>query len=169
MHLPNGGYRCHGNDDSGANTVPVSPAAAPMTNVAPRFLQEMRPRYFPTLQTSSCTVPACPRHVQRRPFRWLGCGIAAIRLCRKLVICRGHAKEVFQKQAGGRFVFDEDCSRARKDNVPLNLAVLRRIALNIVRSNRENARSGAKSNGPDGTTASLRLCWPKPCRARTAA
>ncbi len=34
-------------------------------------------------------------------------------------------------------VFDEDRSRARKDNAPLNLAVLRRIALNIVRSNRE--------------------------------
>ncbi|MGH6934629.1 MAG: ISAs1 family transposase, partial [Methylocella sp.] len=34
-------------------------------------------------------------------------------------------------------VFDEDRSRARSDNAPLNLAVLRRIALNIVRSNNE--------------------------------
>lgn len=34
-------------------------------------------------------------------------------------------------------VFDEDRSRARSDNAPLNLAVLRRIALNIIRSNHE--------------------------------
>lgn len=32
-------------------------------------------------------------------------------------------------------VFDEDRSRARRDNAPLNLAVLRRIALNLTRAN----------------------------------
>jgi predicted transposase YbfD/YdcC len=31
-------------------------------------------------------------------------------------------------------VFDEDASRSRKDNAPENLAILRRLALNIVRS-----------------------------------
>lgn len=34
-------------------------------------------------------------------------------------------------------VFDEDRSRARRDNAPLNLAVLRRIALNLTRANLE--------------------------------
>jgi len=33
--------------------------------------------------------------------------------------------------------FDEDRSRARRDNAPLNLAVLRRIALNLTRANTE--------------------------------
>lgn len=32
-------------------------------------------------------------------------------------------------------VFDEDRSRARTDNAPLNLAVLRRIALNLAKAN----------------------------------
>ena len=31
-------------------------------------------------------------------------------------------------------VFDEDGNRARKDNAPENLAILRRLALNILRS-----------------------------------
>lgn len=34
-------------------------------------------------------------------------------------------------------VFDEDRSRARRENAPLNLAVLRRIALNLTRANPE--------------------------------
>jgi Transposase DDE domain len=55
-------------------------------------------------------------------------------------------------------VFDEDRSRARKDNAPLNLAVLRRIALNIVRSNREkgSVRSKIKRAGwENGSLAAL--------------
>lgn len=34
-------------------------------------------------------------------------------------------------------VFKEDRWRARRDNAPLNLAVLRRIALNLTRANTE--------------------------------
>jgi predicted transposase YbfD/YdcC len=36
-------------------------------------------------------------------------------------------------------VFDEDANRARKDNAPENLAVLRSLALNIIRSNHDRA------------------------------
>ncbi len=34
-------------------------------------------------------------------------------------------------------VFDEDRCRARADNAPLNLAILRRIALNLAKANPE--------------------------------
>ena len=50
-------------------------------------------------------------------------------------------------------VFDEDASRSRKDNAPENLAILRRLALNIVRSHPApfSMRQKIKSAGWDNS------------------
>jgi predicted transposase YbfD/YdcC len=62
-------------------------------------------------------------------------------------------------------VFNEDRNRTRKDNAPENLAILRKLALNLVRSHPAATR---KSNERDGTTPSSWACSvicdsPAPC------
>ena len=55
--------------------------------------------------------------------------------------------------------FAEDGNRARKDNAPENLAILRRLALNILRSHpRSRIPAPQRSNEPDGTMPSFWLC-----------
>jgi predicted transposase YbfD/YdcC len=53
---------------------------------------------------------------------------------RLLQVVRGHWNIENQLHWVLDVVFDEDASRTRKDNAPENLAILRRLALNIVRS-----------------------------------
>ncbi|QOZ66656.1 ISAs1 family transposase [Bradyrhizobium arachidis] len=53
--------------------------------------------------------------------------------------------------------FAEDGNRARKDNAREH-AILRRLALNILRSPRTAPRSGAKSSAPAGTMPSFSAC-----------
>ena len=50
-------------------------------------------------------------------------------------------------------MLDEDLARNRKDNAPANLAVLRRLALNVARADPTTTQSpcAASSNAPDGT------------------
>ena len=54
-------------------------------------------------------------------------------------------------------VFDEDRSRARKDNGPENLAILRRLALNVIRAHPPKPPCARKSNGPVGTMPSFSI------------
>jgi predicted transposase YbfD/YdcC len=54
-------------------------------------------------------------------------------------------------------VFDEDRARARTDHAPLNLAVLRRLALNIARTNPAKASIRGKIKRADGTTPSSQI------------
>ena len=52
-------------------------------------------------------------------------------------------------------VLNEDRGRARKDNAPENLAVLRRLAINIIRAHPARISMRQKSNAPAGTTPSF--------------
>ena len=65
-------------------------------------------------------------------------------------------------------VFNEDRNRTRKDNAPENLAILRKLALNLVRSHPAATPCARKSNERDGTTPSSWACSvicdsPAPC------
>ena len=51
-------------------------------------------------------------------------------------------------------VFDEDQARNRKDNGPENLAILRKLAFNVLTQARPASPSGANENDPDGPTSS---------------
>lgn len=49
---------------------------------------------------------------------------------------------------------DEDLARNRKDNGPANLAVLRRLALNVARAHLHRSPCVVSSSAPDGTMPS---------------
>ncbi|MCA1458820.1 ISAs1 family transposase, partial [Bradyrhizobium sp. BRP22] len=52
-------------------------------------------------------------------------------------------------------VFDEDACRSRKDHAPENLAVIRKLAINILQATPGPARISHKCSRPDGTTTSF--------------
>jgi hypothetical protein len=51
-------------------------------------------------------------------------------------------------------VMEEDADRTRKDNGPANLAILRRLALNILRANPDTTPIRRKINAPAGSPPS---------------
>ena len=50
--------------------------------------------------------------------------------------------------------FDEDRARNRRDHGPENLAILRKLALNVLQSARPTSQSAANASDPDGPTSS---------------
>ena len=80
---------------------------------------------------------------------------------RVLAITRAHWSIENQLHWVLDVVFDEDHARNRRDNGPENLAILRKLALNILRSHPNRASIRHKSSTLAGTTPSFALCSPK--------
>ena len=51
-------------------------------------------------------------------------------------------------------IMNEDAHRAIKNNAPANFAILRRIALNVIKATNQKDQTGSNSNVQDGTTLS---------------